>query len=222
MPEETAPLVPEDPRQLRCSDADREAVAELLRVAAGDGRLTLDELSERLDQAYAARTYADLEPVLVDLPGSQQSAVPALARPASVAARPGSSLDRVGGTAGSSTAIAIFSGSTFKGEWVVPPTFTAFALFGGVDLDLRDAHYQSREVTIQASAIFGGIDIIVPDDVVVHVNGAGVFGGFDGPREQASSPDSVVIRVTGVAIFGGVDVKRKPRREPKDRRALRG
>ena len=47
------PAVP-DPRDMRCSDTDREAVAEVLRGAMADGRLDYDELSDRLDKAYAA------------------------------------------------------------------------------------------------------------------------------------------------------------------------
>ena len=48
-----------NPRDLRCSDVDRDRVAEALRQAAGDGRLTLSELEERLDAAFRARTYGD-------------------------------------------------------------------------------------------------------------------------------------------------------------------
>jgi hypothetical protein len=61
---------PIDPRDLRASDLDRQKVAELLHEAAAQGRLTLDELQERLATVYAARTYRDLEPVLRDLSGS--------------------------------------------------------------------------------------------------------------------------------------------------------
>ncbi|MHB1711329.1 MAG: DUF1707 SHOCT-like domain-containing protein [Acidimicrobiales bacterium] len=53
---------------LRVSDADREQVVEQLRVAAGEGRLTLDELGQRIEQASAAKTFADLDPVTADLP----------------------------------------------------------------------------------------------------------------------------------------------------------
>src|SRR5947207_338555 len=56
------------PREMRASDADRERVAEVLRQAAADGRLDLTELDERLAVVYAARTYAELEPVTADLP----------------------------------------------------------------------------------------------------------------------------------------------------------
>ncbi|MGZ4466074.1 MAG: DUF1707 SHOCT-like domain-containing protein, partial [Nocardioides sp.] len=52
-----------DPGRLRVSDAERHQVAEVLREAAGEGRLDLDELDARLEAAYAARTYADLVPL---------------------------------------------------------------------------------------------------------------------------------------------------------------
>ena len=52
----------------RASDAEREAVVARLRNAAGEGRLTVDELDERIDAAYAAKTRAELEPLTADLP----------------------------------------------------------------------------------------------------------------------------------------------------------
>ena len=56
---------------VRVGDADREAVAAQLREHYADGRLTLEELNERLDQAFAAKTRADLNTVLVDLPQAE-------------------------------------------------------------------------------------------------------------------------------------------------------
>src|ERR1700757_4562043 len=72
----STPAVPE-PRNLRASDADRERVANVLREAAGDGRLSMDELDERLDAVYAAKTYAELEPITRDLPQTPGGAGPA-------------------------------------------------------------------------------------------------------------------------------------------------
>ena len=57
----------EDP-DLRASDADRERVAQLLRENAADGRLDMDELDERLETAYAARTFGELDALTRDLP----------------------------------------------------------------------------------------------------------------------------------------------------------
>jgi uncharacterized protein DUF1707 len=57
---------------MRASDADRERVAEALRRHHLDGRLDTDELQERLDRCYAARTAGDLAPLLVDLPAGAE------------------------------------------------------------------------------------------------------------------------------------------------------
>ena len=64
---------------------------------------------------------------------------------------------------------------------MVPSQFSAFAMFGGVDLDLREAKFETPEVRITAVAICGGIDIKVSPEVVVQVEGAGIFGGFGRP-----------------------------------------
>ena len=58
---------PGDLSRMRISDADRHRVAEVLRQAAGEGRLELDELDERLELTFSAKTYADLIPITADL-----------------------------------------------------------------------------------------------------------------------------------------------------------
>src|SRR4051794_24777533 len=69
-----------EPLEVRASDADRERAAELLRRAAGDGRLTVDELDERLDDAFAARTLGELERLVADVTVAGGS--PAIGAPA--------------------------------------------------------------------------------------------------------------------------------------------
>ncbi|MEU7928568.1 DUF1707 domain-containing protein [Micromonospora sp. NPDC049801] len=70
---------------MRAADADREAVAERLRAALNEGRLDLHEYDERLQRAYAARTYAELDPLLSDLPPMSPAAQPAPQSPGPVA-----------------------------------------------------------------------------------------------------------------------------------------
>lgn len=199
---------PAGQRHLRVSDADREQAAEVLRTAAGDGRLTMDELDERLTVAYAAKTYADLEVVTSDLPGPGVTAPVATASgtfPAS----------RIGGVAGTAVAIAIMSGARRIGHWVVPSRFTCFALMGGIELDLRDAQFSEREVTIQAFCLMGGVSIIAPDDIDVDVSGIGFMGGFDHQASGPGLPGAPRVKVIGFAMMGGVDVQRKPRKTPR-------
>jgi hypothetical protein len=192
---------PESERQtMRTSDQDRERAADILRQAAGDGRLSMTELDERLDAVYAAKTYADLEPVIRDLPHTGI----ATARPASPAPA-----DRFGGQPTSSSAIAIMGGFTRKGEWVVPADFTAVALMAGGEIDLREARFSQPAVTIHAVAIMGGISIIVPLDADVQVSGIGVMGAFEHSSTGPGNPGGPTIRVNGLAFWGAVEVKRK-------------
>lgn len=195
-----------DRARMRISDADRHRVAELLRQAAGDGRLDLDELDERLESTWAAKTYADLVPITSDLPGAttQPTPVPAGKVPATRY----------------DTSLAIMGGSSRKGVWEVGPTHTAFTLMGGVDIDLREAVLTSRETVINAYAIWGGIDVYVNAHTRVIVDGVGIMGDFSQARDRVEpeiGPDSPVVRVTGFALMAGVTVQR--RRMPGSRRS---
>jgi hypothetical protein len=196
---------------LRASDADRERVAAILREAHAEGRIAFDELDERLSAVYAAKTYADLEPVTRDLPDHQGR--PSRAGPGTAAT---AWAGRIGGEPSSHIAVGIMSGFTRAGSWVVPAEFTAVALMGGGELDLREARFAQREVRIWALALMGGITVTVPEDAEVHVTGIGIMGGFEQRASGAGAPGAPRIVVTGLALMGGVDVKRKP---PK-RRAL--
>jgi uncharacterized protein DUF1707/cell wall-active antibiotic response 4TMS protein YvqF len=202
------PPLPADRRHLRVSDADRDQVAEVLREAAGQGRLTLDELDQRLDQAYAAKTYADLDTVTRDLPAVGAPAPP-----------PGAQYSdtRIGGTPGSKISIAVMSEARRSGQWVVPSTYVAFAFMGGVVLDLRQARFSEREVTIQAYAWMGGVNIIVPEDIEVDVSGIAFMGGFDHRASGPGVPGAPRVRILGFAFMGGVDVRRKaPKKRDKN------
>jgi hypothetical protein len=203
----TSPAVP-DPQHLRASDADRERVAEVLRQAAGDGRLTMDELDERLDAVFAAKTYAELQPITRDLPDNGAAYVPATppaAQPA-VAGDP----RRFGGEPTSHGALAVLGGFSRRGDWVVPKDFNVFIVMGGGQIDLRAARFAEREVSIHIVAIMGGCEVIVPDDATVRVTGFGVMGAFDHNGSVSGTPGGPVITVNGVALMGGVDVTRKP------------
>ena len=80
------------------------------------------------------------------------------------------------------------SGTDRKGVWTVPPTFTSFALMGGVEIDLTEARFEDAETTIQAFAFMGGIDIYVPEDIVVQVNGTASWARSRTTRRTRPSP----------------------------------
>jgi hypothetical protein len=201
---------PADRSLMRVSDADRDQAAEVLREAAGQGRISMDELDERLELAHAAKTYADLAAVTRDLP--QAGVVPS---PASAAAA-----SRIGGTPGGTFSLAIMSGARRTGAWVVPPTYVALSIMGSVELDLREARFAEPEVTLHAYTLMGGIQITVPEDVDVDVSGIALMGGFDHRASGPGVPGAPRVKVIGFALMGGVEVRRKPLKRKKRREAV--
>ena len=208
------------------SDADRGRFADVIGNAFAEGRLTRDEYEERLSTTMSARTVADLVPVLEGLPPAQSAAalaplvgmgavVPAAANAGDVAQR--NWLPPSGATPSSSSVVAIFGGASRKGEWVVPEQLTTFAMFGGVELDLSTASFAQSTSEINAIAVFGGVEITVPDGLTVHVEGIGIFGGFDQKAEGPGEPGAPSLVIKGAALFGGVEVKRA-----REKRQLRG
>jgi Domain of unknown function (DUF1707)/Cell wall-active antibiotics response 4TMS YvqF len=186
--------------RLRASDADRDRAATVLNEALAEGRLTAEEHSQRLDSIYAAKTHAELVPLLEDLPAVAGSASPVAG---------GAQADPLGGRI-----VAVFGGATRKGVWRVPTTMTVVTVFGGADIDLRDAILPGPEITIRAIAVFGGISITVPPEMRVIDSGVAVFGGRDvsGSTAESERPDSPVLRLEGACVFGGIDVKHKQRK----------
>jgi hypothetical protein len=190
--------------RLRASDADRDRAATVLNEALAEGRLTAEEHSERLDSIYAAKTQADLVPLLDDLPVPAGALEPAAA--------PGTAPERSyhGGPI-----IAIFGGAVRKGRWRVPPSSTVVTVFGGADLDLRDAILPGREIVIKATSVFGGMSITVPPEMRVVDSGVAVFGGRDVAAEtpESEAPNAPVLRIKGACVFGGISIKHRQRED---------
>jgi DUF1707 SHOCT-like domain len=193
---------PDNHPELRISDTDRDRTAEVLREAHAHGRITVDELDERLTSVYAAKTYADLVPITRDLPAVQDAATPVRG-------------SRIGGTARFRMSLAILGGASRDGAWVVPPEYKAIATLGGIKLDMSDSTFAEPETVIKAYAVLGGMEITVPADAEVDVGAVGIMGGVDHGAEGPGVPGGPRIRIVGVAVMGGIEVKRAAARRPR-------
>jgi hypothetical protein len=187
---------------LRASDADRDQVATLLGTAYAEGRLSREEHDERIDQLMTAKTFDDLLPITRDLV--------LVGPPAPVAAPQATSrfaIDTMGQNPESDKMIAIFGGVTRKGRWRIRKNIRALALFGGMDLDLRDAIFEAPVVEISGFWCFGGLDIKVSEGIEVHDQTAGIFGGTDVRDIGEPAPGAPTLVIKGATLFGGVSVK---------------
>jgi hypothetical protein len=186
---------------LRASDADREQVATVLSTAYAEGRLTREEHDERIDQLMAAKTFDDLIPITRDLV--------VVGTPGPIASQQPSSrfrIDIAGQSPDSDKMIAIFGGATRTGKWRVRKNIQALALFGGIDLDLRDAVFEAPVVEISGFWCFGGLDIKVPEGIEVRDQTAGIFGGTDVSNIGDPAPGAPTLVIKGLSLFGGVSV----------------
>ena len=191
------------PRDLRCSDVDRDRVAEALRQAAGDGRLTLSELEERLDAAFRARTYGELEPITADLPQGPYP-VPGLAAPAPVSRPspgtplPATEFERV---------MTVLGDEQRSGRWEVPARLDVTCLLGEVKLDFTEAIVRHRNVVVQVAAILGSVTLIVPDGIDVRLDLSATILGDGNQRTGPVTPGGPVYWVRGFVVLGEVTVR---------------
>ena len=185
--------------ELRASDADRERVAEVLRQAAGNGQLEIDELGERLEQTYGARTRGELETLTADL--DRAEAAPST----------GSFVVRRG-AGGARWLLAIMGGCERKGRWRLAERSTALNVMGGSDLDLSQVELAADSVQLTVISIMGGSEIRVPEGLRVEVSDVAFMGGNDVDiGDDHAAADAPVLRLRLFSLMGGSDVRRGPR-----------
>ncbi|MFE9783072.1 DUF1707 domain-containing protein [Streptomyces sp. NPDC005775] len=194
------PTARAEPDVIRASDADRDRIADILREAMAEGRLTADEHAERVDSVYRAKTVGELEPLVRDLPtpgGTPRAVGASYDSTPEAPMGPGDNL------------VAIFSSATRKGRWRVGGRTNAFALFGSVEIDLTEALFGQRLTVINATSLFGSVDIRVPENISLRGSGTGIFGSFEVATLESADPEAPVVAVNGYSVFGSVEAKPK-------------
>ena len=186
--------------RVRVSDSDREVVAGRLNAAVSEGYLTLEEFTERVGQAYAARTRADLNGLLSDLPGPAPVAASQVEpyRPPEQRTRPRRP-----------NSIAV--GSIKKGgRWRLDRDTALGVVVGSVKLDLRGAELAAPDVTLAAETVLGSIKVWVPYGVRVVVDGTTVVGTrrVDEDDRVPSHAAGPVLRLRLDTVVGSVKVFR--------------
>ena len=177
--------------EVRASHADRDRTVDVLRVAAGDGRLTLEELDERLETALSARTVGELAVLTADL---------------AAAAGP------VSGEAEDVLRIRQEGASTRRGDgWVVPRRLEIRSAWGEVTLDFTDAVITHDTLDIDLDLRTGALKLLTRPGVVVDTGGLGMNYSEIKARRPVDAPVLLRIRITGEIHHGQV-VVRPPRR----------
>jgi hypothetical protein len=144
-----------EPAPILASDAEREHSIGQLRDAAGEGRLTLEEFTDRVGLAQSARTDQDLARLTRDLPAARGAVSPSSDVPEQHR--------------------AFCSHLTRSGPWSLPSRSSWRSIFGTIDLDLRQVRLAGPETTVEVYNLFGTVTLCVPEGVEVIVRGGGAF-----------------------------------------------
>lgn len=168
------------------SDADRDVICARLQEACVHGRLTMDELSQRLDAALAARTRGELLVLIQDIPA-----------PPGLPSGPPPKRWHLG----------LLGSVKRDGQWRVPQESYWTSVLGSTKLDLTRARFESPVTVINVATGMGSVDIRVPKGYEVHLEGAALLGGkhlrLDGPPPPPGAP---VIRIRVLSGMGSVKV----------------
>jgi hypothetical protein len=179
--------------ELRASHDDRDRVVELLRVAAGDGRLTAEELDERLELAMTARTYGELARLVSDLPDSPD-----------VAGAPAPRVKDV-------VRLNCHSGQTVKdGPWAVPQRMELKVTSGHIKLDFTQAVITQPSLQIDAEVRSGHVILITKPGVVVDTDDVTVRSGHVKVRAPWGSDVPEVLRINVAGTVGSGHLMARP------------
>lgn len=195
--------------EIRASDAERDATVTRLRDAAAEGRLTFEELADRVEGAATATTRGELAQLTRDLPAPAAPLAP-------------------GATTGSDVLVApvnrstVFGDTREEGTWLVPAEGKWSSVFGDIVLDLREATVTAEEVHLDAGTVFGDVDVLVPEGVVVEVRAKVLFGDVKQETARSAPAGAPRIVLTGGTMFGDVRVRARRLREKLRDRFLGG
>jgi hypothetical protein len=171
---------------VRASDVDRDQTVEALAAASAEGRLTLEEYSQRSEAALVARTRGELISLTADLPAPQR-------------------------TDGASVPVeitAVLGNESRKGPWVVPPHLVVRSVLGDCHLEMQQAIIGQHVTTIDATVRFGTMTIFVPDGIDVRLTGRAVLGAKSSDLRGEPAPGAPVIVVNCDVVCGAVTVRR--------------
>jgi hypothetical protein len=178
--------------ELRASHEDRDRIADVLRIAAGDGRLSAEELDERLEAALTAKTYGELAVLVTDLPAAPQ-AMPVSTAPAKELVK-----------------IDCHSGNAKRdGQWVVPERIEAKVTSGNITLDFTKAEMPQRALRIDAEVRSGNLTLITRPGIVVVADDVSVRSGNIKIRHpwRADSPEVLRIEIAGTVGSGNITAR---------------
>ena len=181
--------------ELRASHEDRDRVVEMLRVSAGDGRLTAEELDERLEQAMTARTYGELARLVADLPAAGTAVSPATAPQVKDVVR-----------------IDTRSGHVKRVErWVIPQRMEVKVTSGSVLLDFTQAVISQPTLKLDVDVRSGHVKLLTRPGIEVDADDVAIRSGHVRVKAPWGSEGPVDLHIVVTGRVGSGHFVARPR-----------
>ncbi len=197
-PESSAPA-------LRASDAERERAADLLREAMTSGRLSVDELDDRLRLVLAAQTRAELERLVDDViaPAADSHPLAGTSEPARIPVRgEGESTHQI---------LSILSSTERRGRWRLGAECSVVSVLGSSELDLCSAELAGERVELNVVSVLGSAELILPAGLNVQISDLAILGSnMIDVGDEHPDPGGPVVHLKLVSVLGSAEVRRAP------------
>ena len=171
---------------MRASDLDREARISILREAAAEGRINMEEFSERVAGVTEARTVGELARLTDDLPEQ-----PSHRRP-------------------TRWLLAVLGSTERSGRLTVGRRVVCLVALGNIDLDLRQARLTERTVTIVVVGVLGSVDVNLPEELEAEVRAVSILGHANANGNDLARPGGPLVLLVSLSALAGIDIWRVP------------
>ena len=171
---------------MRASDLDREARISILREAAAEGRINMEEFSERVAGVTEARTVGELARLTDDLPEQ-----PSHRRP-------------------TRWLLAVLGSTERSGRLTVGRRVVCLVALGNIDLDLHQARLTERTVTIVVVGVLGSVDVYLPEEFDAEVRAVSILGHANAHGNDLARPGGPLVLLVSLSALAGIDIWRVP------------
>ncbi len=192
----------------------RKEVINLLKAAYADGRIIVETLERRLNEAQAAEDKESLMALVSDITAPESPEAPG-GRASTDSSENSDSTWRE-----NQTFFSILGSSNRTGRWQPARNISCFTLLGSIRLDFREAEFPDGGVRINSGCILGSLEILIPPGLNIDLSGFPLLGHFDNKAGMGDTR-APTITIRGVAVLGGVDIRQKESRKKRRRNKRR-
>lgn len=182
---------------VRLSDADRQQAISHLEDCTKDGRLDLDEFTQRVEQITGAKTYGELRPIFADLPNL----------PVAYNARPAPDRSPMPASDDVQVLRPMMSSDSRSGEWVAPRSMVLRPVFSSIELNFAKASIPHRRVDIEVDAMFSSISIVLPSESWAEDDVALRFSSIENKARVSSKGGETCINIFGKITLSSIHIR---------------